>query len=210
MTATSPTMQRTRNQLKRSAIRIGAVFLLAGAVLTGALKWLTYETQQLAIIQGQLAQTQEQLRQSQQTRDNIERHLHRYRTLEASGFTAPPDRVALIEALLTAQARFTLPTLRYTLGPVARTPFPLPPEANPWRDPENATSAEIAYQPLEVKLVEIHEGEWLAFLADVQQHAPGWSRIERCALRRSGALGLDVDCLLRWWFSPPTHGEEAQ
>mgnify|MGYP006877475369 FL=1 len=210
MNAAAPTTQSTRNPLKRSAIRVGIVLVLTGAVLTGALHWQTYETHQLAIVQGQLVQTQEQLRQTQRARDNVERHFYRYRTLEMTGFTAPPDRVALIEALLAAQARLALPTVRYTLGPVVEAPFPLPPEASPWRDPGDDPPTKIAYQPLELKLIEVHEGEWLAFLADVQQHAPGWSRIERCALRRSGALGLDIDCTLRWWFTPPTHGEAGQ
>jgi cell division protein FtsB len=210
MNAAASSTQQTRNRLKRSAIRVGIVLLLAGALLTAALHWQTYETQQQTIIQAQLAQTQEQLRQTQRARDNVERHLHRYRTLEMSGFTAAPDRVALIEALLAAQARLALPTIRYTLSPVVETQFPLPPEASPWRDSGDTSPAQIAYQPLELKLVEVHEGEWLAFLADVQQNAPGWSRIERCALRRSGALGLDVDCTLRWWFTPPIHGEAEE
>ncbi|WP_217126983.1 hypothetical protein [Hydrogenophilus thiooxidans] len=210
MTTASPPTQRTRNQLLRSAIRVGVAFLQTVVVLAGALQWQMYEMQQQSTMQAQLTQTQEQLRQTQRARDNVERHLDRYRSIEASGFTAPPDRVALIEALLAAQTRLALPTIRYTLGPTVETLFLLPPQATPWSDPDRVAPAQIAYQPLELKLVEVHEGEWLAFLADVQQHAPGWSRIERCALRRSSALGLDVDCTLRWWFSPPTSGAAGQ
>ncbi len=144
-------------------------------------------------MQSKLARASEE---QQELRDKISR----FQALKDHGYIGPEQRLDWIEAVARIKAARRIIKLDYEFSPQRLADSSLLPGG------ATAGGFEVMSSQMQLQLQLLHEGELLAFLADLRESVQALVKVRSCAIERvaSGNTGrgniaqLKADCTLEW------------
>ncbi len=145
--------------------------------------------------QRQLSTAREQLLTAQNDLENMSSYQMEYDALAAQKVIGSEQRLDWIEGLENLRKQNLLPGFRYTIAPqTGYTPNP----------PLNAGNFALSLSPMSMQLDLLHEGQLIAFFAQLNQQMPGWFLLDHCALSHSDAdknsgVMLTAECGGGWF-----------
>lgn len=180
-------------------------FLIIMALIGGGSVWTTQQLKKSgekasreAIaahkdMQAKLARASEE---QQELRDKIDR----FQALKARGYIGPEQRLDWIEAIARIKAARRILKLEYEFAPQRLVDSTLLPGG------ASAGGFEIMSSQMQLRLELLHEGELLAFLAELRDTVQALVKVRSCTIERtaSGNAGrgnlaqLKADCTLDW------------
>lgn len=183
-------------QLRLPALALLAVLGAGAAAGMGSLAYLDAARRDKAQAERSMGDLRKKLDLVRHEQQDIERFQGRYQQLVDSGMIGDGDRLAWIESAERIRKARGIFTLKYTVG--AQRPYA--PGA-----PVAVTGFELRSSPMIFELGLLHEGQLLAFLADLRGEGKGLPVLERCRLlrlvpRAESKFGpnLRADCVVNW------------
>lgn len=179
-------------------------FLVIMALVGGGSLWITHDlkassdkafkeaTASRRDIQTKLARASEE---QQELRDKISR----FQALKDRGYIGPEQRLDWIEAIARIKAARRIIKLDYEFSPQRLADSSLLPGG------ASAGGFNVMSSQMQVQLQLLHEGELLAFLAELRDSVQAMVKVRSCAIERiapgtgrGNIAQLKADCTLEW------------
>ena len=180
-------------------------FLLIMAMVGGGSVWTTMQLKQSSQtafqqataarrdVQGKLARARDE---QQELTDKI----GRFQALKARGYVGPEKRLDWIETIARIKTARRIFKLDYELAPQR------PVDAGMVPGGASAGGFDIMSSQMRLELQLLHEGELLAFLAELREAVPALIQVRSCSMERLAPSNTDrstnaqlkADCTLEW------------
>lgn len=188
----------------RGAALLAAVMVLVGVGALWASADLAHDVQQehtrtlnaRAAAQGGLAVARAE-------EAEIAQKIDRFSQLAARGAIGAEQRLAWVELIRDARARYRLGALDYEFSPQRPLDRTIA--------PADAGQLEVSSSTLRIRLPLLHEGDLLTLIDDLTHHASALVRVRECSMVRRVVTDatpetLQADCLLDWITFRPRSG----
>ena len=189
-----------------SALLALAMTLAGGAAIWASNELATEVRQSHAQAQSGRDAAQRALSATRAEEAEIAAKIDRFRHLVERGAVGPEQRLAWVELIRDARARHGLGAVDYEFSPQR----PL----DPALAPADTGQLEATSSALRIRMPLLHEGQLVALLDDLVQHASALVRVRECTISRAAATApggeqLNADCLLDWITFRPRSGGPA-
>lgn len=189
-----------------SALLALTMALAGGAAIWASNELATEVRQSHAQAQSGRDAAQRALSAARAEEAEIAAKIDRFRHLVERGAVGPEQRLAWVELIRDARARHGLGAVDYEFSPQR----PL----DPALAPADTGQLEATSSALRIRMPLLHEGQLVALLDDLVQHASALVRVRECTISRAAATApggeqLNADCLLDWITFRPRSGGPA-
>jgi hypothetical protein len=180
-------------------------FLVIMALVGGGSLWTTQQLKKSSDKAFQEATAarrdmQTKLARASEEQQELRDKISRFQALKDHGYIGPEQRLDWIEAVARIKAARRIIKLDYEFSPQRLADSSLLPGG------ASAGGFEVMSSQMQLQLQLLHEGELLAFLADLRESVQALVKVRSCAIERvaSGNTGrgniaqLKADCTLEW------------
>ena len=180
-------------------------FLVIMALVGGGSLWTTQQLKKSSDKAFQEATAarrdmQTKLARASEEQQELRDKISRFQALKDHGYIGPEQRLDWIEAVARIKAARRIIKLDYEFSPQRLADSSLLPGG------ATAGGFEVMSSQMQLQLQLLHEGELLAFLADLRESVQALVKVRSCAIERvaSGNTGrgniaqLKADCTLEW------------
>ncbi len=180
----------------RGAALLAIVMILAGAAALWASSHLSEEVRQEHRATADARdRAQRGLASALSEEQEIAQKIDRFTHLADRGAIGAEQRLAWVELIRDARTRYRLGALDYEFSPQRPLDRSIA--------PTDAGQLEVASSALRIRLPLLHEGDLIALLNDLADHASALVRVRECSISRRTASetspeGLQAECLLDW------------
>ena len=143
---------------------------------------------------------QSKLSRAREEEQELREKINRFQALKAQGFIGPERRLDWIETIARIKAARRISKLDYELAPQR------PVDASMLPGGASAGGFELMASQMKLQMQLLHEGELLAFLAELRRSVEALIQVRSCSIDRmppskvdrSNNAQLRIDCTLEW------------
>lgn len=195
-----------RNPLRiasRSLVTAAVVCVIASGLVYGVDKFSDTVALEQRNAQATLSAAELALQNTQTDRARLEENLQLFVRLRQSGFVATPDRLRILETLENAAKNVRQSEINWDMGPQEK-------RRTLNDDITGGAVAQLVRIPLKLSAKGIHEEEWLALLANLQNAGAGYFAMDSCLYEKDvfaksqiSLPAINVVCNLSWLYVLP-------
>lgn len=184
---------------RKSLYILGIVLVLCAAVVVGTASWATKVNAALAQMLSSVQAQNELLAIHQNDLLNMRDHIKRFEVLRSQGMVGSPDRAQWVEQL---QASYQVLGFGSRIAYQLQAPQPLADAAAPVADAEGEAPA-TQFHDLKFEMRDGHEGDLINLIRNYRGAVKGRFRVQSCTLDGAKEVGLNANCVLRFFTVPP-------